>query len=82
MDGPSRFCDALVRIAAFIVYVMAKLCGVSFLTFKIVNLLALASPHSLGEICSEVVILEAEARLASSLGIRVASWVADLVGRS
>jgi hypothetical protein len=73
----------LVLIASFIVCVVAPFSGVSFLvTFKISNFLALASRLSLGEIRSEVVVLEAEDKLASFLDVRLASRVAVLVGRS
>jgi hypothetical protein len=72
----------LVLIASFIVCVVATFSGVSFLVaFKIIDFLALASCFSLGEICSEVVILEAEDKLASFLDVRLASRVAVLVGR-
>ena len=83
MEGPPRVCDALVLIASFIVCVVATFSEGSFLvTFKIIDSLALASRLSLGEICNEVVILEAEDKLASFLDVRLASRVAVLVGRS
>lgn len=75
--------DALGPCASSIVCVVATFIGVVFLfAFKIINLLALACPFSLGDCCIEAVILEAEDRLASFLGVELASWVAVLVGRS
>lgn len=83
MDGPPRVFDALVLITSFIVCVVATFSEGSFLVaFKIIDSLALASRLSLGEICNEVVILQAEDKLASFLDVRLASRVAVLVGRS